>query len=277
MSWQGRVRFGVCGGFGAGSSIHRPSVAFGAHRASAPARRPAATWCTLHSRVASVASGRLDGLLAGCDALLRYALPEGAPLENVPMQPRSVCGTFSRTARPPLRPNPFSVSRVREPGTAERESTGLGSERDRRMPGTRPWCLRRQALPMRDSTCSSEPLNLGRREAREEAHLRRGGFGAHGAVPGARRSLPGPTRRATFSAAPGSATRVSENLVWQQRPWACFSETPACRRVRMRLRFGSPPGGGVSRFSCSSAIGHLRLSRWPSWWLQRAVSISGSR
>jgi hypothetical protein len=102
MSWQGRGRFGVCGGFGAGSSIHRPSVAFGARRASAPARRPAVARVGRLTRAVVATSGRLDGLLGGCGALLRYALPEGAPLENVPKQPRSVCGTFSRTARPPF-------------------------------------------------------------------------------------------------------------------------------------------------------------------------------
>jgi hypothetical protein len=103
MSWQGREGFGVCGGFGAGSSIHRPSVAFGARRASAPARRPAVARVGRLTRAVVATSGRLDGLLAGCDALLREAIPGGAPLENVPVQPRSVCGTFSRTARPPLR------------------------------------------------------------------------------------------------------------------------------------------------------------------------------
>jgi hypothetical protein len=76
-----------------------------------------------------------------------HALPEGAPLENVPKHARSVCGTFSRTARPPLRPYPFSGSRVREPGTAERESTNLHPESDRRMPGTRPSCPWRQTSP----------------------------------------------------------------------------------------------------------------------------------
>jgi hypothetical protein len=69
------------------------------------------------------------------------------------MQPRSVCGTFSRTARPPLRPNPFSASRVRVPGTAGGESSGLGPESDRRMPGTRPSCARRQASLVREVTC----------------------------------------------------------------------------------------------------------------------------
>jgi hypothetical protein len=57
-------------------------------------------------------SGRLDGLLRCRCALLRYALPEGAPLENVPMQPRSVCGTFSRTARPPVRDVSCSAGHV---------------------------------------------------------------------------------------------------------------------------------------------------------------------
>jgi hypothetical protein len=51
----------------------------------------------------SATSGRLGGLLGGCGALLRHATPEGAPLENVPKRARSVGGTFSRAARPPVR------------------------------------------------------------------------------------------------------------------------------------------------------------------------------
>jgi hypothetical protein len=83
------------------SPAHGPSVTCGF--ASAPARRPAVARVGRLTRAVVATSGRLDGLLRCRCALLRYALPEGAPLENVPMQPRSVCGTFSRTARPPLR------------------------------------------------------------------------------------------------------------------------------------------------------------------------------
>jgi hypothetical protein len=68
-----------------GTPRHRPAVAFGARRASAPARRPAVARGVCPARVISATSGRLDGLLGGCDALLRYAIPEGAPLENVPL------------------------------------------------------------------------------------------------------------------------------------------------------------------------------------------------
>jgi hypothetical protein len=99
------------------------------------------------------------GVSAAClVAVARFSVtrfPRIATLENVPMQPRSVCGTFSRTARPPLRPNPFSASRVRVPGTAGGESSGLGPESDRRMPGTRPSCARRQASLVREVTCSA--------------------------------------------------------------------------------------------------------------------------
>jgi hypothetical protein len=106
MSWQGRGRFGVWGGFGAGSSKHRPAVAFGARRASAPARRPAVARVGHFTRAVAATSGRLDGLLAGGDALVRG------------------------------RPKVFSVSRVRESGTAEGDSTCLRRDGDRRMPGT---------------------------------------------------------------------------------------------------------------------------------------------
>jgi hypothetical protein len=103
--------------------------------------------------------------------------------------------------------------------------------------------------------------------------------GPMGAVPGDRRSLPGPTRCKTFSAAPGSAMRVSENLVWQQRPWAHFSGSPASRRIRRssRLRSGSPPCGGVWGRSSSCGSGHLRASRRPAWWLWRTSPIRASR
>jgi hypothetical protein len=86
-----------------GSPRHRPAVTFGAHRASAPARRPAVACSIGHPRRISATSGRLDGLLGGCGALLRYAIPEGAPLENVPLPARRDTGTFSRTAHPPVR------------------------------------------------------------------------------------------------------------------------------------------------------------------------------
>jgi hypothetical protein len=99
------------------------------------------------------------------------------------------------------------------------------------------------------------------------------------AVPGDRRSLSSPTRRATFSAAPGSATRASENLTQQQHPWAGFSGTPACRRVRRlsRLRSGSPPCGGEWRPSSSDDVGHLRPSRRPARWLWRPFPSRASR
>jgi hypothetical protein len=92
-----------CRALGPVSPKHRPAVAFGARRASAPARRPAVAWGVRCARSDSATSGRLGGLLAGCDALLREAIPGGAPLENVPRGAGSVGGTFSRTARPPWR------------------------------------------------------------------------------------------------------------------------------------------------------------------------------
>jgi hypothetical protein len=182
MSGQGRGRFGVCGVFGAGSSKHRPSVAFGF--ASAPARRPAVACGGARPRAALATFGRLDGLLAW-------------------LEPDSPVGASGW----------FFVPCVREPGTAERESTGLGPESDRRMPGTRPSCPRRLASPVRDVTCFVESA-VTRPAGHEKGRTGgKGDSGPTGAVPGARRSLPGPTRRATFSAAPGSATRVSENLL----------------------------------------------------------------
>jgi hypothetical protein len=57
------------------SPLHRPAVAFGACRASAPARRPAVAWCVQRPHAGSATSGRLDGLLGGCDALLRHGIP----------------------------------------------------------------------------------------------------------------------------------------------------------------------------------------------------------
>ena len=147
------------------ASHHRPAVALAALRASAPARRPAVA-CGVHfPRSVSATSGRLDGLLGGCDALLREVTKA------------------------------FSGSRVREPGTAERESAGRRPEGYRRMPGTRPSCSRRQTSParppVRDFSCSAGPVILVFCAAREGTHLCCGAFGAHGAVPGDRRSLIG--------------------------------------------------------------------------------------
>jgi hypothetical protein len=58
------------------SPRHRPAVAFGACRASAPARRPAVACGVRGPRSVSATFGRLDGLLGGCGALFRGALPE---------------------------------------------------------------------------------------------------------------------------------------------------------------------------------------------------------
>jgi hypothetical protein len=59
------------------------------------------------------------------------------------------------------------------------------------------------------------------------------GRGSRDAVPGDRRSLPGPTRRATSSAAPGSATRASENQRQGQRQ----RQRQRQRRSPIRPRF----------------------------------------
>jgi hypothetical protein len=90
-----------------------------------------------------------------------------------------------------------------------------------------------------------------------------------------------PARRVArpFQRRLASATRVWENLVRQQRPWACFFDTPACRRVRRssRLRSGSPPCGGLWGCSSSFGFGHLRASRRPARWLWRASPGGHSR
>jgi hypothetical protein len=51
----------------------------------------------------------------------------------------------------------FFVPRVREPGTAEGESTGLGPESGRRVSGTRRSWPRRQASPWRGFSCPLGP------------------------------------------------------------------------------------------------------------------------
>jgi hypothetical protein len=61
---------------GHGSPRHRPSVAFGACRASAPARRPAVACGVCDPRSVSATAGRLDGLLGRFNPLLRQAPPE---------------------------------------------------------------------------------------------------------------------------------------------------------------------------------------------------------
>jgi hypothetical protein len=71
-------------------SDHRPAVAFGACRASAPARRPAVAWCVHSTRSITATAGRLDGLLARWSTLFREAIPGGAPHGIVPIQTRTL-------------------------------------------------------------------------------------------------------------------------------------------------------------------------------------------
>jgi hypothetical protein len=85
-----------------GSPIHRPAVAFGAGRASAPARRPAVAWGGRHPRTISATSGRLDGLLGGCHALLRGGIP-GVPDTDSPYR---ACGS-----RAPLKETRLAIAR----------------------------------------------------------------------------------------------------------------------------------------------------------------------
>jgi hypothetical protein len=70
------------------SPMHRPAVTFGARRASAPARRPAVACDVRRPRGIRATSGRLDGLLGGCGAVLREATPGGAPHGIVPIETR---------------------------------------------------------------------------------------------------------------------------------------------------------------------------------------------
>jgi hypothetical protein len=156
---------------------HWPAVAFGAGRASAPARRPAVA-CAL-----------------------------------------IVLGRFRP---PPAVSSEFAVSHVREPGTAERESAGRRPEGDRRMPGTRPWCSRRQRSParppVRDLSCSEVHVILGPRCAREGAYRWETRFGDHGTRGQSFRRLRfGHRHVASSSAMTGSATRASENQQQRQR------------------------------------------------------------
>jgi hypothetical protein len=86
---HGRGRFG-----GFGSPLHRPSVTFGARRASVPARRPAVAGGVRRPRSITATSGRLDGLLGGCDALLRHAIPGGARHGIVPIETRTAAAQY---------------------------------------------------------------------------------------------------------------------------------------------------------------------------------------
>jgi hypothetical protein len=77
-----------------GSPAHRPAVTFGAHRASAPARRPAVACGVRGPRSFSATAGRLDGLLGGCGACLRDASPGGAPHGVVPIETRTLAAQY---------------------------------------------------------------------------------------------------------------------------------------------------------------------------------------
>jgi hypothetical protein len=151
----------------------------------------------------------------------------------------------------------FSVSRVREPGTAERDSVCLRPDGDRRMPGTRPSCPWRQTSParppLRDFTYSANSTILGPRSAREGAHRRRVAFGARGC--GARRppvAFRTPVCRSSFSgawhppraarrtslgsSALGDARRWPKPLECGDQPWSPEGGELERRRSRTRQR-----------------------------------------
>jgi hypothetical protein len=139
------------------SPDHRPAVAFGARRASAPARRPAAATVDRVTRTVSATSGRLGGLLGGYGALLREAIPGGAPHGVVLVETRKLAAQHRVLhARRCARSRAQGGPRIAGPAMHEKGRTGG-------------WRV----------------------------------SGAAGAVPGARRSLPGSTCDATSSAAPG--------------------------------------------------------------------------
>jgi hypothetical protein len=101
----------------------------------------------------------------------------------------------------------FSVSRVREPGTAERESLRLRPQGDRRMPGTRPSCPWRQALPLRpplrpSSFSVSRVREPGTAEGDSVCLRPDGGRRMPGTRPPCLRRQASPVREVTCSAEP---------------------------------------------------------------------------
>jgi hypothetical protein len=91
---MGSDGFGARGGTGDGPSVHRPAVTFGARRASLPARRPAVARGVRRPRSVSATSRRLDGLLGGCDARSRKAIPGSAPHGIVPIETRTPAAQY---------------------------------------------------------------------------------------------------------------------------------------------------------------------------------------
>jgi hypothetical protein len=177
----------------------------------------------------------------------------------------------------------FSVSRVREPGTAERDSVCLRPDGDRRMPGTRPSCPWRQTSParppLRDFTYSANSTILGPRSAREGAHRRRVAFGARGC--GARRppvafragacrsSFSGAwLRHARFGEPPSAAAPLGTVLRDTGLPSRSALATPPLRLAALRWRaafvilgrFRPPPGVSTA---CLVASTHFSLTRLP--------------
>jgi hypothetical protein len=87
--------------------------------------------------------------------------PAAASRFGFPWHRPAVAFGACRASAPPRRPavawgvcqggvsSGFSVPRVREPGTAEREPAGLRPEGGRRCPGTRPSCPWLQTSPLR--------------------------------------------------------------------------------------------------------------------------------
>jgi hypothetical protein len=230
------------------SPPHRPAVAFSAHRASAPARRPAVACDVRRPRSISATSGRLDGLPRRRCTLLRCVLPEGAPLRMCPNMLEALAA-HSQGAH--ARRCALLVLRDARAGAGHR-----WERKGQRSPGERPAdarhpspCPRRQASPVREVTCSAEPVNLGPREAREEVHRRRGAFGAHGAVPGDRRWPSGSTWCGTPSAAPGirhapSGEPLQRRLASATRAAEKFFSDDWLRHARSReLRSAAAPLG----------------------------------
>jgi hypothetical protein len=252
-AWLRHARFGeppsAAAPLGTVSAVHRPAVACGACRASAPARRPAVACGVRRSRSAPATSGRLDGLLAGCEALLRGGASRGLP--PLRMCPREIEASeahsqgVARPAGAPLLVH-CKARNSRALGSTRRDATGGRCVRG-------PW-LRCQATAGR-AAARRVARRFQRRRAPPRALRRTSGSGSDG---GSVRIQPN-EGRTTLRVGDLSTRKLGRDDKGGAAP-----ESRDHRRV-VATGLGSPPLSPVfqsraHRRVVATELGHLHLS-----------------
>jgi hypothetical protein len=107
------------------------------------------------ARGRSTDRGVAGHLILRCAGLPSRSALVAPPVRLAALRWREAFVLLGRSRPPPGVSSGYSESRVREPGTAGRETACLRPQSDRRMPGTRSSCPRRQPSPLRDVSCSA--------------------------------------------------------------------------------------------------------------------------